>query len=172
MKHLSAQEFLTLKNDKTVVVDVRSPDEFAYGHLKGAINIPLDQLSHRLSELPTGNTLYMVCQSGNRSSQACQKLENLNLQNAISIQGGMNQLQKLGVPVERQSTVLPLNRQVQIGAGSLVVLGVALSQIVHEGFIFLSLGVGLGLTMAGITGFCGLAKVLETMPWNKKKAEA
>jgi rhodanese-related sulfurtransferase len=58
-------------------------------------------------------------------------------------------------------------RQVQIAAGSLVLLGVILSQTVAPGWIWLSGFVGAGLTFAGISGFCGMARLLAAMPWNK-----
>jgi hypothetical protein len=52
-------------------------------------------------------------------------------------------------------------------AGSLVLLGVILSQTVAPGWIWLSGFVGAGLTFAGISGFCGMARLLAAMPWNK-----
>jgi hypothetical protein len=67
---------------------------------------------------------------------------------------------------------LELMRQVQIAAGSLVVLGVALGAMVHPGFFALSGFVGAGLVFAGVTGTCGLARVLRMMPWNRGLASA
>jgi len=58
-------------------------------------------------------------------------------------------------------------RQVQIVAGGLVLIGVVLSQIVGPGWIWLSGFVGAGLMFAGISGFCGMARLLAVMPWNK-----
>lgn len=53
------------------LVDVRTPDEFAAGHLPGAVNIPLAELGHRLDELePRDGAVVLYCRSGNRSGQA------------------------------------------------------------------------------------------------------
>jgi rhodanese-related sulfurtransferase len=62
---------------------------------------------------------------------------------------------------------LPLMRQVQITAGSLVLLGLILSNVVAPAWILLSWFVGAGLVFAGVSGFCGMARLLALMPWNK-----
>ncbi|MFU2115194.1 DUF2892 domain-containing protein [[Pasteurella] aerogenes] len=58
-------------------------------------------------------------------------------------------------------------RQVQIVAGSLVLIGVLLGWTTNAAFYLLSCFVGTGLLFAGITGFCGMARLLDKMPWNK-----
>jgi hypothetical protein len=60
-----------------------------------------------------------------------------------------------------------LIRQVQIVAGGLVLFGVVLSQVAAPGWIWLSGFVGAGLMFAGISGFCGMARLLAAMPWNR-----
>jgi hypothetical protein len=62
---------------------------------------------------------------------------------------------------------LEIMRQVQIAAGVLILLGVALGALAHPGFYALSALVGAGLTFAGATGWCGMAMLLKTMPWNR-----
>ena len=69
---------------------------------------------------------------------------------------------------EDKSQPLPLMRQVQIVAGALILLGVALGYAFCSGFFLLSAFVGAGLTFAGITGFCGMARLLALMPWNRR----
>ena len=66
--------------------------------------------------------------------------------------------------------MLPLDRQVQLTVGILIVLGVVLSMFVSSKFLALPLFIGLGLTFAGLTGTCGLAMMLAKMPWNQKGA--
>jgi hypothetical protein len=56
---------------------------------------------------------------------------------------------------------------VQIAAGSLVVLGIVLGFAIHPAFFGLSALMGAGLTFAGVTGFCGMARLLSIMPWNR-----
>jgi rhodanese-related sulfurtransferase len=62
---------------------------------------------------------------------------------------------------------LPLMRQVQIAAGSLILLGLILSNTVAPAWIILTWFVGAGLTFAGVSGFCGMARLLAVMPWNR-----
>lgn len=59
-------------------------------------------------------------------------------------------------------------RQVQIAAGALVLLGVILGYGVAPGFFLISGVVGAGLLFAGISGFCGMARLLMKMPWNRR----
>ena len=75
------------KDDAPVVVDVRTPAEFASGHVPGALNIPLDELMERTSDLPEGDETFIICQSGGRSSRAADMLA-ASGRNAVNIKGG------------------------------------------------------------------------------------
>ena len=171
MKKITAEDFLKKRSGGAIkyIIDVRSPNEHAYKHIPGSVLMPLGELHAHLNEFPRDGDVYVICQSGNRSSQACQRLEGLGLSNAISVDGGINALEKSGGELESFSRVIPLMRQVQITAGSLTLLGVVLSLFVHPAFIYLSAFVGAGLTFAGLTGFCGMANFLALMPWNKNQ---
>jgi rhodanese-related sulfurtransferase len=87
------------------------------------------------------------------------------------LMGGLDGWKAAGLPtlVDR-SAPIELQRQVQIAAGSLVVLGVALSVWVSPWFMLLSGFVGAGLIFAGVTGTCGMARFLSCMPWNRRVA--
>ncbi len=148
------------------VIDVREPMEFATGHLAGSLNVPLSRLAQ--ADLPRG-PLVLVCQSGNRSSKGLSQLLQLGHPHPVTdLLGGLPAWQQAGLPVRQlQGAPLPLMRQVQIVAGSLVLLGVILSQAVAPGWIWLSGFVGAGLTFAGVSGFCGMARLLAAMPWNR-----
>jgi rhodanese-related sulfurtransferase len=63
MKKIKAEDLITrLANDRALIVlDVRDADEYAVGHVPGALNIPLAELGSRLSELPTGRTIITYC---------------------------------------------------------------------------------------------------------------
>ena len=67
-------ELLSLPKDAGVRLDVRRDDEYARGHMEGALHIPLDELRSRLGELPKGKPFYVCCQSGLRSYIACRML--------------------------------------------------------------------------------------------------
>jgi rhodanese-related sulfurtransferase len=52
------------------VIDVREPDEYVSGHVPGAVLIPLGEVPERVSEVPEGETVYLICRSGARSMRA------------------------------------------------------------------------------------------------------
>jgi len=148
------------------LIDVREPMEYAAGHIAGSRNIPLTQLER--TPLPQGPVV-LVCQSGKRSQAGANQLQRRGYPHPVSqLEGGLNAWQDARLPLSRHANApLPLMRQVQIGAGSLVLLGVVLSQVVAPGWIWLSGLVGAGLIFAGVSGFCGMARLLAVMPWNR-----
>ncbi len=151
---------------EVTVIDVREPMEYAAGHIANSLNIPLARLTK--ADLPRG-PLVLVCQSGNRSAKGLAELQQLgHSQPVADLLGGMTSWQQGGLPVRTfKNAPLPLMRQVQITAGSLVLIGVVLSQVVAPGWIWLSGFVGAGLVFAGVSGFCGMARLLGAMPWNR-----
>lgn len=74
-----------------------------------------------------------------------------------------------GPVIVSERTRWSLERQVRLGAGLLVIMGIVLSFIWSRGCIALSAFVGLGLTFAGLTDICGMAWLLAKMPWNKAR---
>jgi glyoxylase-like metal-dependent hydrolase (beta-lactamase superfamily II) len=150
------------------LVDVRSALEFTGDHIEGAWNIPLEELEQRITELNTARgPVVLLCQTGNRSLMAAQILERRKFSNYRIMDGGMKGWIKAGLPYKKGGQVLSIMRQVQMGAGLLVLTGVALGTFVNPWFYAISAFVGAGLTVAGTTGFCGMAKVLMLLPWNK-----
>ena len=155
-----------LRSGRIHIVDVREPMEFAGGHIAGSRNIPLAQLAE--APLPDG-PLVVVCQSGARSERGVAVLRRRGLTVGVAdLEGGLIAWQAAQLPLERRKGApLPLMRQVQIAAGSLVLLGVILSQAIAPGWIWLSGFVGAGLVFAGVSGFCGMARLLAVLPWNR-----
>lgn len=166
---LSARQLAEqIRNHTLTVIDVREPAEFASGHIAGSTNIPLQRLMH--AELPHG-AIALVCQSGQRSQRAMQQLQaqahSDGARDLWDLEHGLSSWEAAGLPLSRRKRApLPLMRQVQIGAGTLILLGLALSNVAPA-WIALTWMVGIGLTVAGITGFCGLARLLMAMPWNR-----
>jgi len=169
------QEFAELcKNGKKLdLIDVRTPVEFREVHVEIARNVPLDQLdTAALMQARNGSPnepLYVICRSGSRGQQACEKFLKAGFSNVVNIEGGTLACVEAGLPVVRGKTAISLERQVRIVAGSLVLLGAALGWFVHPAFIGLSAFVGAGLVFAGITDTCGMGMMLARMPWNQVK---
>lgn len=82
-----------------LLLDVRTPAEFASGHLAGAVNIAVQDLPHRLAELPKDRPLVIYCRSGNRSRQAQQYLANAGFTQTVDL-GGILAWQAQGLPVQ------------------------------------------------------------------------
>lgn len=86
MQAIDAQTLATKLSAQTVIIDVREPDEFAAGHIPGAKNVPLSEITSRLTEIP--NDAYVVCHSGSRSAMATQYLASQGIR-VINVTGGM-----------------------------------------------------------------------------------
>ncbi len=150
------------------LIDIRMPAEFAQISIEGSLLAPLPVVGlQKLSEEnPEEKDVIFLCRSGNRTENASTTLQAL-YPNASILDGGIEAWQKAGLPVrEGKKATMPMERQVFIGAGSLVLLGV-LGSFVWPPALFLSGFVGAGLVFSGITGFCGLAILLSKLPWNK-----
>jgi len=158
----------SLDSHSVELVDVRSTEEFSSKRISGAKNIPMNILDED-QLLNDGRKVVLQCSSGRRSKISALKLakEAPNIE-VYSLDGGIKAWEKAGYNVIKgtKSDVLPIMRQVQIVAGSLIILGVLLTMFVSRSFIILPLFVGCGLLFAGLTGWCGMAMLLAYMPWN------
>jgi len=159
---------LTLKRwldrDQAILIDVREPDEYAREHLAGARLMPLSRFERTALPAADGKAVVLQCNSGNRSRQLAEQMGG----EWHHLDGGIQAWKRAGLPVETdRHAPLPIMRQVQIAAGSLVVLGQVLAWLVAPAFGLLSAFVGAGLIFAGITGTCGMAKLLGRLPYNR-----
>lgn len=155
------------------LIDVRTPAEFREMHVSFARNVPLDRLATATTEAgQTGASqpLYIICRSGGRAKQACEKLTQEGQLNVVSVEGGTQAWDAAGLPVVRGEAVMSLERQVRIAAGLLVLLGTSLGYFVHPYLLGLPAFVGSGLVFAGITDTCGMGMLLAKMPWNQVAA--
>jgi len=157
------------------IIDVRTPMEYREVHLVSSRNIPLDFLDPAKVMEGRGGAktepLYIVCRSGGRGKQACEKFLAAGFTNIVNIEGGTLACVECGLQVVRGKKVMSLERQVRIAAGLLVLLGAILGWLVHPVFVGLSAFVGAGLIFAGITDTCGMGLMLAKMPWNRVKEE-
>lgn len=152
------------------LIDVRTPVEFREVHVEFARNMPLDRLeAAQVQEGKNGSEspVYVICRSGGRGKQACERLQSAGLTNVINVEGGTLAWEQAGLPVIRGQKVISLERQVRIAAGTLVLIGSVLGALVHPYWIGLSAFVGAGLVFAGVTDTCGMGMLLARMPWNQ-----
>lgn len=151
------------------LIDIREPDEHARECIPGAISVPVS----RLGELPAGSVVFH-CKSGMRTSaNAAALIYAADGAPCHVLEGGIDAWRNAGLPT-RVDTAQPLEimRQVQIAAGGLVLIGVVLGLIVAPAFFGVSAFVGSGLMIAGATGWCGMARLLRIMPWNRSALSA
>ncbi|QHY94425.1 Inner membrane protein YgaP [Streptomyces sp. S4.7] len=159
--------------DDYTVIDVRTPGEYASGHLPGAHNIPLAHLHTALPALKAAATrgnLLMVCASGNRSTTACTQLAAADIP-ATTLTGGTTAWTTEGHTVHRPASAQapwPMERQVRLAAGSLVVLGLAAGTRWHPAR-WLSAAIGTGLVFSAATDTCGMAAALAKLPHNQPR---
>jgi rhodanese-related sulfurtransferase len=171
LPNISPMNAQRLIEQGAILVDIREADEHARERVPGARHEPLSRLG--LVELGEARTVIFHCRSGARTAANAKRLGGAADCDAYVLEGGIEAWKKAGLPVHADgSQPIEIMRQVQITAGSLVVLGVALGALVAPAFLALSAFVGAGLVFAGVSGWCGMAKLLSRMPWNRRSAGA
>jgi rhodanese-related sulfurtransferase len=159
-----------LDRNEAMLVDVREPAEYASEHIPGAILLPLARVGKAALPPSQGKKLAVQCLKGGRGRTACEKLlaEDPGLE-IWNLEGGIEAWRAAGfASVSSGRKILPLDRQAQLAIGLGVLIGSVLAFFVNADFFLLTGLFGAGLTVAGLTGFCGLARVLAIMPWNQR----
>lgn len=169
IKHIDAQTLKQwLTNDEAILIDVREPAEHKTANIPGAILKPLGSIC--CSDIPKSRKKTVLhCQKGMRGTNACQKLfaENNDIE-VYNLEGGIEAWKQAGFEVASLGRkTLPLDRQVQLTIGVGILLFSLLAFFVNPVFAFAPAFFGVGLINAGLTGWCGLAKLMAKMPWNR-----
>lgn len=172
---LATHEARTRLHELTII-DVRTPGEYAGGHLPGALNIPLDQIQRVLPDIRhaagRGDVL-VVCASGARSANACRILAENGI-TAATLSGGTGAWAADGHELHRpQGTsraTWGMERQVRLTAGVIVLIGLLLGLVVHPAFQLISAGIAAGLVFSALTDTCGMAAMLAKLPHNRPRA--
>jgi len=148
------------------LIDIRGADERAREHIPGSHHGPLVQMTNFAG---VSAPIIFHCRSGMRTASNAGRLREAVPCEAYMLSGGLDAWKQAGLPVVTdRSQPIEINRQVLIAAGSLVLLFVLLGSFVQPQFYALAGLVGAGLVFAGISGFCGMAKLLGLMPWNRR----
>jgi rhodanese-related sulfurtransferase len=157
-------------NEPIDLIDVRTPAEYREVHIEFARNVPLDRLNPKVIATQrngrANEPLYVICRTGSRANQACEKLAAAGI-NVVNVEGGTLAWDAAGLPVVRGKKMISLERQVRIAIGVIVLMSAALAVLVHPYWIGLAAFMGAGLIFSGITDICGLALILGRMPWNQ-----
>jgi rhodanese-related sulfurtransferase len=150
------------------LLDVRTPGEFAAGHIDGAVNIPLDQLRPVAAQLndPELGDLVVICQGGARAANACDVLFAAGHPRPVLLSGGMNAWNTVGGPSNQQRGRWSLERQVRFVAGLIVLLSILVS-LAWEPARFLAGMIGAGLVFASVTNTCAMGMLLAKLPYNR-----
>ena len=158
-----------LDEDKAVLIDIRESDEYVREHIPGSRLVPLS--SFDAADFPRDHDKVAVfhCASGNRTCNAAPQILGKGFTEVYHLDGGLKAWRAAGLPVELNTKApISIMRQVQITAGSLVVLGIVLALLVSPWFMALSAFVGAGLAFSGASGTCAMASLLGLMPWNRR----
>jgi rhodanese-related sulfurtransferase len=170
LKTISPQRAAELLRSGAVLVDIREADEHARERIDGARHHALSRIDQATPIRDGDDVVIFHCRSGARTKGNAARLAAVSPKcETYILEGGLDAWKKAGLPVALdRSKPIDIMRQVQIAAGSLVLLGVVLGTLVNPGFYALSGFVGAGLLFAGVSGFCGMARLLGVMPWNRQ----
>lgn len=163
---ITADEATRLIAQGVVLIDIREADEHRRERIAGALNFPLSSLG--AAPLKSEAVIFH-CASGARTQSCANRLAEFAEGRSWSVlEGGLAGWKKAGLPVTKSDKApIELQRQVMIVAGLLVLLGALLSVLVSSSFIAIPMFVGAGLLFAGVSGFCGMARLLMKAPWNR-----
>jgi rhodanese-related sulfurtransferase len=113
------------------------------------------------------------CRSGGRNKAAAERLVSAANADAYIVEGGIEAWKSEGLPIARdRRQPLELMRQVQIAAGTLTLIGMLFGALLHPAFYMVAGAVGAGLSFAGLSETCGMARLLALAPWNRPLHDA
>lgn len=165
-----------LRDGSLTLIDIREADEYAREHIPGAISMPLSALEKGHINVAAASgaqgDIVFHCKSGMRTSANCARLSAHVSGPAFMLEGGLDAWKRAGLAVKQKAGApIELMRQVQIVIGVFILSGIALTLAVHPYFIAIPTLMGAGLVFAGVSGWCGMAKLIALAPWNRAAAQ-
>ena len=168
MDTISVHDLARLGESNVVRIDVRSTSEYASGHIPGAMNIPLQQIEKRVADLSADRPIALICQMGQRARVAATLLQPCRTE-LLVVEGGTKAWKNAGLPLVASVTARwSIERQVRLIAGLLVLSGSVLAALVSPYWLVVPAFVGCGLSFAGATDICPMARLLAWLPWNRE----
>ena len=168
---INATDARNLLDQGAVLVDIREANERAREKIPGAFHMPLSSLDDADFALHQGRPVIFHCKSGARTGANAPRLAAKlgGDWEAYVVEGGLDAWKKAGLPVATdRSQPIEMQRQVQIVAGSITFIGTMLGLFVAPVYFIIPAFIGAGLVFAGVSGFCGMARVLMLAPWNRR----
>lgn len=157
-----------LDHQDVLLIDVREPAEFASQKIAQA-KLYSQALDAQIEACQGDQKIVVYCQKGMRGQSACKRFieQHANL-TFFNLEGGLEAWAAAGLPVEQgNQAMMPLMQQVQLIIGLAVVGFGLMAYFVAPFWVFGAVFFGAGLINAGLTGWCGLAKLVGKMPWNQ-----
>jgi rhodanese-related sulfurtransferase len=114
VEEVSVQELATYLDGGThsrsdsagiVVIDVREPEEYARGHVPGAINLAQAELASHLDDIPRDRPLFLICRTGQRSRRSAQFLQQAGISGAVNVAGGTAAWMRAKRPLEKNESI-------------------------------------------------------------------
>lgn len=170
LSRISPPKAKKILDEGAVLIDIREPDEHLREHIADAKSMPLSRFDEADLTAHRGKVVLFHCRSGARTLGNASRLaaKSAGVCEAYILEGGLDAWRRAGLPVAAvRHQPIELQRQVQIAAGSMALFGTLLGLFISPWFFAVPLFIGAGLTVAGITGFCGMARLLIHMPWNR-----
>ena len=150
------------------LIDVRQFPEFAAGHIKDSMLVPLHVLDSSCESWDRQQPITLICRSGRRAAQARDLLATRGFVDLAVLPGGIEAWSAAGRPlIQSERRPWSLERQVRLVAGLLILLTLALAVTVSHWFLYATAFVGAGLTFAGLSDVCMMASILGRLPWNR-----
>lgn len=170
LRTITPQAASELMRQGAVLIDIRAADEHARESIPAARHMPLDKLGPGAVPADAPAVIFH-CRSGNRTRMSGDRLAACASGGceAYVLEGGLDGWKQAGLPVAKDASApMELQRQVMLVAGSMILLGTVLGALVSPWFYVVPGFFGAGLAFAGLTGFCGMARLLLRMPWNRR----
>lgn len=167
---LSPLQASQLIEQGAVLVDIRDHMDYLREHIPQAISLPLTEITTGKTVEGAGQqSVIFHCQAGMRTTNHADELiKAVSCGKVFLMSGGIDAWKGAALPTtEDKKQPLPIIRQVHITAGTLILLGVIAGYAVDSRLFLLSGFVGAGLVFSGVSGFCGMASLLQKMPWNR-----
>jgi rhodanese-related sulfurtransferase len=156
----------------SVLLDVRSPGEFASVHIEGSHNLPLDLLHKHLGETldRIQGPVAVICAQGVRSEEAGRALSDAGAPDVRVLEGGIQAWEARGGPVVRGKGRWAMDRQVRFVAGSLTLSSVLASALIPRAK-WIAAAVGMGMFYSAVSNSCAMAAALGRLPYNSSGPE-